>query len=241
MIPRISPHGTAPPPQPALSETEFRELAALDSCSVANAIERFNLQLRNEGYAGGELICRFPQLPPILGYAFTIQVRSGAPPSKGRSYFENTFWMEAMLSVPAPRILVVQDMDRHPGAGALIGEVHAEILKRLECVGVVTNGAVRDLPKVARFNFQMYSTTLSVSHSYSHVVHIGGPAQVAGMEVAAGDLLHGDCHGVIRIPRELATRIPRTAHALQQKELEISAYVQSPDFNLEGLRSLLES
>jgi 4-hydroxy-4-methyl-2-oxoglutarate aldolase len=238
---RSSAHVTPPSPQPVLIEKEFRELAELDSCSVANAIERFNLKLRNEGYIGGELICRFPQLPPMLGYAFTVQMRSGAPPSKGRSYFENALWMEAMLSVPGPRILVVQDMDRHPGAGALIGEVHAEILGKLGCIGVVTNGAVRDLPKVERLNFQMYSPTLSVSHSYSHVVHIGGPAQVGGMEVATGDLLHGDCHGIIRIPRELASRIPSTAHALRQKEQEISAYVQSPDFNLEGLSSLLDS
>jgi 4-hydroxy-4-methyl-2-oxoglutarate aldolase len=226
--------------QPVLSDAEFRELAALDSCSVANAIERFNIHLRNEGYTGGELVCRFPQLPPMLGYAFTIQIRSGTPPSKGRTYFEDPLWWDAMLHVPAPRILVIQDMDRHPGAGALIGEVHAAILQALGCVGVVTNGAVRDLPRVEALKFQMYSGTLSVSHGYSHVVHVGGHAQVGGMEVASGDLLHGDTHGIIRIPRELATRISPTAQALRQKDWEIIAYVQSPDFTLEGLRSLLK-
>ncbi len=35
MNPRLTSHGTAPLSQPALSETEFRELAALDSCFVA--------------------------------------------------------------------------------------------------------------------------------------------------------------------------------------------------------------
>jgi 4-hydroxy-4-methyl-2-oxoglutarate aldolase len=235
-------HPTPPPPLlPAVSDEEFRELGELDSCSVANAIERFNVRLRNEGYTEGDLVCRFPALPPMLGYAFTIQVRSGAPPTKGHVYFENTSWWEALLAVPVPRILVVQDMDRHPGAGALIDKLHVEILQSLGCVGVVTNGAVRDLPRIAGLNFQLYSATLSVSHSYSHLVHIGGRAQIGGIDIAPGDLLHGDSHGVIRVPRELAARIPRTARALRQKEDEVAAYLRSPDCTLDGLRSLLES
>lgn len=241
MNPRSSSHGAAPLPQPALSETEFRELAALDTCSVANAIERFNVQLRNEGHTEGGLVCRFPNLPPMLGYAFTMQVRSGAPPSRGRFYFENTLWWDELLSVPAPRILVVQDMDRHPGAGALIGELHAKILQALGCVGVVTNGGVRDLPRVEPLGLAMYSATLSVSHSYSHVVHTGGRVQIGGLEVSAGDLIHGDRHGIVRVPRELAGRLPRTVAALREKENEISAYLKSPDFTLDGLRSLLET
>ncbi len=229
------------PLHPRLNDDEFRELASLDSCSVANAIERFNLQLRNEGFTEGALTCRFPQLPPMLGYAFTLQVRSSAPPTKGRLFFENTLWWDALLAIPAPRILVIQDMDRLPGAGALIGDVHAEILQKLGCVGLMTNGAVRDLPRVEPLKFQMYSATLSVSHSYSHIVHIGTQVQIGGLEIHAGDLLHGDCHGVVRVPSELAGRIPKTARALREKELIISSYCESPDFSIEGLRLLLNS
>lgn len=228
----------SPVPAP-LSEHEFNELAALDPCAVSNAIERFGLQLRNEGYTEGEIICRFPQLPPILGYACTLQVRSSAPPSKGKVYFENTHWWDALLALPEPRILVLQDMDRHPGVGALVGEVHAEILRALGCIGVVTNGAVRDIERVKSLDFQMYSGTLSVSHSYSHIVHVGVRVQIGGLEINPGDLLHGDRHGLVRVPRELAGRIPATVKALRQKEEQIIAYCHSPDFSIEGLRSLL--
>ncbi len=229
---------SSPTPAP-LNDDELRHLASLDSCTIADAIERFNIQLRNEGFTEQGLTCRFPKLPPMLGYAFTLQVRSSFPPTKGRTYFEDHAWWDSLLAIPAPRILVIQDIDRHAGIGAVAGGVHAEILQSLGCVGVVTNGAVRDLPQVEAMNFHLFSGTVSVSHGYSHIVHVGGTVQIAGLEVTPGALLHGDCHGVIRIPMELATRIPKAAEAVQQKEQEIVAYCHSPEFSVEGLRQLL--
>jgi 4-hydroxy-4-methyl-2-oxoglutarate aldolase len=130
-------------------------------------------------------------------------------------------------------------MDRTPGAGAVVGDVHAHILKSLGCIGVVTNGAVRDLSRIHPLGFQMFSGSLSVSHAYSHLVRIGGVVQIGGLEIFPGDLLHADLHGIVRVPKELASRIPATAAALRRKEDEIIAYCQSPDFTAEGLRGLL--
>jgi 4-hydroxy-4-methyl-2-oxoglutarate aldolase len=231
---------TMPSSPSSLNEEEFHNLQALDSCSVANAIERFNLQLRNEGYTEGGLTCQFPDMGSMLGYAFTLQVRSYAPPMKSRAYdSEKTLWWDGLLALPRPTILVVQDMDRHPGVGALVGELHAVILQTLGCVGVVTNGAVRDVDRVKPLGFQMFSNHLSVSHGYSHIVHSGGRVQIGGLEINSGDLIHGDRHGIIRVPRELATRIPQTAAALRQKEAEIVSFCHSPAFSVEELRALL--
>ncbi|HEV3273194.1 MAG TPA: RraA family protein [Candidatus Methylacidiphilales bacterium] len=225
--------------QRVLNDDEFRNLKVLGSCAVANAIERFHVQLRNEGYTEEGVTCRFPEMPPVLGYAMTLKVRSGAPPTKGKVFFENTDWWNVLLAVPSPRILVIQDMDRTPGVGALVGGVHAAILKSLGCIGVVTNGAVRDLSRIQPLGFQMFSGTLSVSHAYSHLIRMGGPVQIGGLEISPGDLLHGDLHGIVRVPKELAGRIPATAAALRQKEEGIIAYCQSSDFTVEGLRGLL--
>lgn len=223
----------------ALSEEDFNKLKALDSCSVANAIERFQVQLRNEGFTEGGLECRFPQMAPVLGYAMTLKVRTTAPPTKSRVFFESTDWWDMLLALPTPRILVIQDVDRTPGAGALIGQVHAAILKSLGCVAVVTNGAVRDVPAIAPMGIQLFSGSLSVSHAYSHMVRAGGAVQIGGLEILPGDLLHGDGHGFVRVPKELASRIPATAFALEQKERQIIDYCQSSSFSVEGLRALL--
>jgi 4-hydroxy-4-methyl-2-oxoglutarate aldolase len=234
-------HGTiaAPPRHAALSKEEFQDLKRLDSCSVANAIERFQVQLRNEGYAEGGLTCRYPDMLPMLGYAMTLRVRSSSPPSRGRTFLESTEWWNALLAIPAPRVLVLQDMDRYPGAGALIGDMHATVLKTLDCVGVVTNGAVRDVRRIEGLDFQMFSGALSVSHAYSHIVHVGGPAQIGSLEIFPGDLIHGDANGIVRIPRELAARIPSTAAALRKKDEAVIDYCHSPEFSVEGLRDLL--
>ncbi len=223
----------------ALSKEEFKDLKVLDSCAVANAIERFRVQLRNEGYAEGGLVCRYPHVPPMLGYAMTLKVRSTAPPSRGNFFLQNNNWWDALVALPAPRVVVLQDMDRLPGAGALIGDMHVCILKTLDCVGVVTNGAVRDVGRIEGLDFQMFSKTLSVSHAYSHIVHVGGPVQIGNLEIFPGDLIHGDGHGIVRIPRELATRIPATAAALRKKEEAVMAYCRSPEFSIEGLRDLV--
>jgi regulator of RNase E activity RraA len=223
----------------ALSEEDFDRLKALDSCSVANVIERFQVQLRNEGFTEGGLRCRFPRMGPVLGYAMTLKVRSSAPPMKNKVFFESTDWWDVLIALPAPRILVIQDVDRTPGAGALIGEVHAAILKSLGCVAVVTNGAVRDVPAIAPLGIQLFSGSLSVSHAYSHLVRAGGAVQIGGLEILPGDLLHGDCHGFVKVPKELASRIPATAAALNQKDRQIIDYCQSSSFSVEGLRALL--
>ena len=228
-----------PAPLPLLDADDYAALAALSSCAVANAIEGFNVQLRNEGFTAGNLTCRFPELRPVLGYAFTLQVRTSAPPMKGRTFLENIEWWERLLAVPGPRIVAIQDIDRQPGSGAVVGALLAEILKKLGCVGVLTNGAVRELPQIAPLEFQMYSSTLTASHSYCHIVRVGEPVQIEGLEVKTGDLLHGDRHGLVRVPHEIAARIPKTAAALREKEVALEEYLRSPEFSVEGLRARL--
>src|ERR1700677_1368445 len=128
-----------------LAET-LSALGALETTSVANAIEAFDVRLRNEGFADSSVACQFPQLPSMVGYAITLRIRSSAPPWKGHSYLDRTDWWKNIDSYLLPHVMVIQDMDANPGSGAFIGEVHAAILKALGCVGLVTNSAVRDLP-----------------------------------------------------------------------------------------------
>ena len=96
---------------------------------------------------------------------------------------------------------MIEDLDDPAGLGAFIGEVHAKILQRLECVAVVTNGGVRDLPAVRKMGFPMFAGNAVVSHAYAHIFDFGGPVRVGGLEVRRGDLIHADFHGVQTIPR----------------------------------------
>jgi 4-hydroxy-4-methyl-2-oxoglutarate aldolase len=230
----------APPRYSALTKEELQDLRQLDSCSIASAIERFQVQLRHEGFAEGGLVCRYPYLPPVVGYAMTLRVRSSIPPSKGQPFLQSTEWWNAILAIPAPRVLVLQDMDRHPGAGALICDMQACVLKALDCTALVTNGAVRDLTRIEGLDFQMFSGATSVSNASSHIVDMGGRVQIGSLEISPGDLLHGDANGIVRIPRDLASRIPSTATALRKKDEEVINYCYSRECTVEGLRDLFE-
>jgi 4-hydroxy-4-methyl-2-oxoglutarate aldolase len=214
-------------------------LRHLDAGTLANAIETFQKRLRNEGFVDHTVHCLCPRLEPMVGYAATLRIRGSAPPTAGDAYADRTDWWSYVLTLPTPRVAVVQDISTHPGLGALVGAVHMNILRALQCVGVITNGAVRDLPAAESAGFHYFAGSLSVSHAYVHIVEIGSEVEIGGLKIQSGDLLHGDAHGVQSIPLEIATQIPTVAAQIATKEQAIIALCRSPDFSLERLRALI--
>jgi 4-hydroxy-4-methyl-2-oxoglutarate aldolase len=223
-----------------LSSQKFEAIRRLDTCTVSNAIETFGIRLRNEGYTDASIRCMFPQLHSMLGNAVTATIRCSGPPPDKHAYLERTDWWDHILSVPPPRVIVIQDVDSKPGSGAFLGEVHANILMALDCVGAVTNGAVRDLPGVGAAGFHFFAANASVSHAYVHIVQIGGSVEVGGLKVQPGDLIHGDCHGVLSIPREIAAEIPAVAERIMDKERKLIGLCRVADFSVDKLRDVVK-
>jgi regulator of RNase E activity RraA len=211
----------------------------LDACTLANAIETFRERLRNEGFVDYTVRCLFPRLQPMVGYAATIKIRGSAPPTADGVYPDRTDWWNYVLSLPAPRVVVVQDVATRLGLGSLVGAVHMSILQALNCVGVVTNGSVRDIPAAETASFHLFAGSVSVSHAYVHVVEMGKPVEIGGLKICSGDLLHGDLHGVQSIPLEIAARIPPVAAEITAQERTLIALCRSPEFSLEKLRDAI--
>jgi 4-hydroxy-4-methyl-2-oxoglutarate aldolase len=220
-----------------LNESELEALCQFDGCTLANAIETFGERLRNEGYMDATVRCLFPHLPPMLGYAATLKIRGSAPPTADSLYPDRTDWWDYIQSVPAPRVVVVQDIATQPGLGALIGAVHMNILRALHCVGAVTNGAVRSLPEAQDAGFHFFAGSVSVSHAYVHIVEIGTPVEIGGLKLRSGELLHGDLHGVQSIPLDIAARVPPVAARIAAWKQALIALCRSPEFSLEKLRN----
>jgi len=222
-----------------LTPAQYEALRRLDTCTVSNAIETFEVRLRNEGFADSTIHCMFPRLPCMVGNAVTAKIRCSGPPVEGHAYLERTDWWNAILSVPPPRVVVIEDTDKSPGRGALLGEVHANILAALDCVAAVTNGAVRDLPAVESTGFCFFARNATVSHSFVHIVSVGVPVEIGGLKVRTGDLIQGDGHGVLSIPRELAAEIPAVAERIRDKERKIIGLCRAPNFSLDKLHKLV--
>lgn len=225
-----------------LRPAQLEHFRHMTTCLVASAIETFHVRLPNTGFTDSSIRCIFDNQPPMIGYAVTARMRSANPrmeTSKTYDYYDRTDWWNHILSIPAPRVAVIEDMDDPPGVGAFVGEVHANILLSLGCVGVVTSGAVRDLPDVRPTEFQMFAANISVSHAYAHIFDFGVKVHVGGLTIHPGDLIHGDLHGLQTVPHEIADRVPPVALEIRNRRQQLIGLRRSADFSLDKLRQLI--
>lgn len=223
-----------------LTEKELNDLRKFDTCMIADAIETFNVRLHNTGFTSGKIGNPFPEAAPMVGYAVTARLRSGEPPIGGGTFHDRAEFWNYVQQGPYPRVLVLEDVDHPPGRGAFVGDMHAAILKALGCVGYVTNGAARELDAVHQLGFHLFAESVAVSHAYAHIFDTGATVSVDGLEIHPGDLLHGDQHGLITIPAEIAPLLYDVAAELRQREAKVISFCHSPTFSIQGLAELRE-
>jgi 4-hydroxy-4-methyl-2-oxoglutarate aldolase len=225
-----------------LQSAHLEQLRRLSTCVVASAVETFRVRLPNTGFGNASIHCIFTDRRPIVGYAVTARMRSANPPMAGHGYYyARTDWWNHILSVPAPRTVVIEDVDRPPGLGAFIGEVNANVLLALGCVALVTNGSVRDLDEIGLTRFQMFAGSVAVSHAYAHIFDFGSTVEVGGLKIRPGDLVHGDRHGVQTIPLEVAAKVPAAALEISQRRQHLIGLCRSDHFSLSELRKAMEA
>ena len=134
---------------------------------------------------------------------------------------------------------MIQDLDgANVGYGAFWGEVQSTVHKALGCLGVVTDGSIRDIPMWAP-DFQALAGSIGPSHAHVHLQNFNETVSVAGMIVRPGDLIHADCHGAIVIPFEAAEKIPAACDLLTRREEVILTIARSKDFTIEKLKTAM--
>ncbi len=225
--------------QEPLSQDVLDALKRYDSPTLANAIETFDVRPRDEGFAGADVRCMFPELGVMVGYAATATIRARGRPEEGGAGADRSPSLWALVrSLPMPRVVVIQDLDDPPGHGAFWGEVQSTIYKALGCAGTVTDGCVRDLAEVRAMGFQFFARGACVSHAYVRLESVGEPVHVGGLTVQTGDLLHADQHGVLLIPREVAADLAEAADRVVDREQRFISWVRSPEFDADRLAEL---
>src|SRR5438477_12618226 len=203
------------------------KLARFDTPTICNVIELFDIRPRNRGYMDGRIKCNFPELPPIVGYACTASFRSDAPPAGGDAYGSIGAQLDQFSKLPGPAIVVFQDLD-DPPAAAVFGEVMCSTYKAFGSVGLVTNGAGRDLEQVRALKYSVFTGSTVCSHGYCHMLHLGLPVRIGSLMVDQGDLLHGDANGITNIPIEIASEVADVADEFLAAEETMMRYVKSP-------------
>jgi len=219
---------------PIAPETLDR-LKAIDSATIANAIEKFGVRPDTWGFAGPEIRCLFPELGVTLGYAVTAIM---GPREAGDTGFRAGWleYVEAIESSHHPAMCVIEDSALWPMQGALVGEVMATCMKHLGAAGCVTNGAVRDLEQVREMGFQYHAAGVLVSHGQLKFHAVQRPVRLGRLEVRPGDLIHADLNGAVVIPPDIADRIPEAAEKILDREAHVIAEAKRPGFRAADLR-----
>jgi 4-hydroxy-4-methyl-2-oxoglutarate aldolase len=215
-----------------LTAAQLDELRAIDSPTIANAIEYFGVRPRVSGYCGTGVQCLTPGVGTMLGYAVTCK---GDSTTEDKELREHTALYRAIAAVqPLPAVVVIGD-DGDPSKLHLschAGEMMATTMKRVGAVGLVTNGGLRDIREITALGgFGYFGRGLVVAHGRPCIYDIGATVSIDGMEVQPGDLLHGDENGVVVIPASIAAEV--AAKALEHREMEQKrlAEILSPDFH----------
>ncbi len=215
-----------------LTLEQLAELKAIDSPTVANAIEHFQVRPRVAGYCGASVKCLIPGMGTMLGYAVTCK---GDSTTEGKNRREHTDLYRAIHALqPLPAVVVIGD-DGDPSKIDLschAGEMMATTMKRVGAVGLVTNGGLRDIVEIrALVGFHYYGRGLVVAHGQPCIYDVGAIVNIGGMEVRNGDLLHGDENGITVVPHEIAAQVVEQALRVRDEEQVRLQQILGPDFH----------
>jgi regulator of RNase E activity RraA len=206
-----------------VTAAQFEFLRSIDTPTVCNLLEMVAPERRGHGYTVKHLHCPFPDLPPMVGFAKTVTIKTkDKVPLSEAAYVGKRFdYLDYVAAAPAPSIVVIEDTDgEHVGFGAFWGEVQSNIHQALGCLGTITNGSIRDIPMIPP-GFQMLAGSISPSHAFVHVVDFGGNVNIHGMAVRSGDLIHADRHGAVVVPLNTIDAMKDAAPKLAAKEAQI--------------------
>ena len=151
-------------------------------------------------------------IPRMVGIAFTMRFipsredKTGAnSPNRGQTQ------VQAMETCPPGHVLMIDS--RGDARAASAGDLYVGRLKARGCAGIVTDGGLRDTGGIFKTGLPAYHRR--PSSPPSPIVHapcdLGLPIACGGVAVFPGDIVVGDCDGVVIIPPELADEIAQEA------------------------------
>lgn len=203
-----------------LSDAQLYKLKRWNTPSIANALEQVSradpLTLVNRD----ETVDFMPETGPMVGYAVTLVISGGDPRPKREQPDNFVRYREYLASMPGPKIVVVQDLDRPRCHGSIWGEVGAVTARALGCVGTITDGAIRDLDEMKAAGFKALARRLAVSHAHCWPLRWGGEVEVFGTKIRPGQLIHADKHGFIIVPRDGQKRLLEAARFMDDNECD---------------------
>ncbi|MBU3550339.1 RraA family protein [Polynucleobacter sp. MWH-Berg-3C6] len=148
----------------------------------------------------------------VCGNAVTVSARSG----------DNLMIHKALQFLKPGDVLVVDgggDISR-----ALFGEIMMTVAKSRGAVGAVFDAAIRDVEAFERHQFPCWARGINMRGPFKDGPgSINVPISIGGMVVNPGDVILGDCDGIIALPPELVlegARLGKEKEVVERKTIQ---------------------
>ncbi len=188
---------------PLISHAEMLQLKRWNTPTIYNGWEQITKHdPAKDAFNHEETRDFMPQMGPMVGYAVTVVCEPSNPAHSRNNPNAWSDYRHYIGSVPGPKIVVVQDLDKPGVYGAFWGEVNANTHRALGCVGTIVDGAIRDLDEMNNAGFKALAKRLCVGHAHSTPVRWNCEVEVFGTKILPGQLIHADKHGFMAIPME---------------------------------------
>jgi 4-hydroxy-4-methyl-2-oxoglutarate aldolase len=226
-----------------LTHGELLELRRWNTPTIYNGWEQITRHdAARDGFNLEEATDFMPQMGAMVGYAVTVVCEPGNPAHKQHHPENLGAYRRYLASVPGPKIVVVQDLDKPNFVGSFWGEVNANVHRALGCVGAVTDGCIRDVDEMCYAGFKALAKRLCVGHAHSWPVRWGCEVEVFGRAVKPGQLIHADKHGFLAIPEEDEARLLEASRFMDMNECQtlIAAAREAAGLPLDEVAAQLE-
>ncbi|WP_279351442.1 RraA family protein [Erythrobacter litoralis] len=214
----------------------LREFSTPD---ILNGLKRLGVKPADLEVMDRDIVgCMAPELGVSCGFAVTRKMATRREGGPGK--MADVGPDQGLLDVDGPRFLVVENNGEWEGPVCVWGEVTSNIHTALDCHAGVTNGPVRDLPEMAELCFQAFANGAGAGGGIVDLLEVNTPVTVGGVTVRPGDIIHGDCHGVVRIPSDLAEKLPESIAAHKAWEEGIFEVCRTKPLDLEALAAAMK-
>jgi regulator of RNase E activity RraA len=208
-------------------------LAAYPTPTISNALECLGVDPDGD-FSDATVSMLTHGARRFVGYAITTQIRSRPVAADEPASIAVERWWGYVATSRSPGIVVAEDLDPEPH-GAMWGEVMGRVHRSLGVVGIVTNGAARDIDELSELGFPIIAGRPAVSHAHARFLAMDSVVRVAGLTVAPGDLLHADRHGVQRIPATVdLEELRAAAQTIEDLERELFAAADEPGSTIDS-------
>jgi regulator of RNase E activity RraA len=152
----------------------------------------------------------------VCGTAFTVKVRAG-----------DNLLIHKALDLLAPGDVLVVDGEGDLSRG-LIGEIMLTLAIAQGAVGLVVDGAVRDVEAFEEHQFPCWARGINLRGPYKEGPGaINAPVSVGGMLVHPGDIIIGDADGLVVVSQAQALDVAKRAHAKVADEKKTIAEIKA--------------